>query len=178
MLRKLLAGALGILAVVSGIIVLFVVFLLAQFTPDRTPRYSVPLDMQGPASTTNLEVWVTEPGRYAVALQYPYRDGIERKKAWALAGGDTRENDTWREPGSALVFQVRIQEIESGIEMLNEQVMHPKLDSWAGNYLNADLVKRKLETGHYQVTVQREGSLADTPPAPLEIHFGKAHQGK
>ncbi|WP_095093672.1 DUF5625 family protein [Pseudomonas sp. Irchel 3A5] len=178
MLRKLLAGALGILAVVCGTIVLFVMFLFTQFPTDRTPRYSVVLDMQGPASATNLEVWVTEPGNYAVALHYPYGDGGEREKAWALAGGDARKGDTWSEPGSALVFQVRIQEIESGIEMLDQQVMHPKLNSWAGNYLSADLVKRKLETGHYQVTVQREGSLADTPPAPLEIHFGKAHQGK
>ncbi|GFM81376.1 hypothetical protein PSCICN_20680 [Pseudomonas cichorii] len=178
MLRKLLAGALAILALVSGMIVLFVVFLFAQLKPDRTPTYSVPLDMQGPTSTTNLEVWVTEPGNYAVALRYPYSGGVEREKAWALAGGDTLESGTWREPGSALVFQVRIQEIASEIEMLNQQVMHPELDSWAGNYLNADLVKRTLETGHYQVTVQREGNLADTPPAPLEIHFGKAHQGK
>ncbi|WP_407315386.1 hypothetical protein [Pseudomonas sp. nanlin1] len=157
---------------------LFVVFVFTQFPTDRTPSYSVTLDMQGPASTTNLEVWVTEPGHYAVALRYPYGDAVEREKAWALAGGDARVGDTWSEPGSALVFHVRIEEIESGIEMLNQQVMHPKLNAWAGNYLNADLVKRKLETGHYQVTVQRQGRLADTPPAPLEIQFGRAYQGK
>lgn len=178
MLRKLLAGALAILAVGCGVVVLFVVFLFTQLPTDHTPKYSVALDMQGPASTTHLEVWVTEPGNYAVALHYPYSDDVEREKAWALAGGGVRNGDTWSEPGSALVFKVRIEEIESGIEMLNQQVMHPKLDSWAGNYLSADLVKRKLDTGHYQVTVQWEGSLDDTPPAPLKIHFGKAHQAK
>ncbi|AHG43597.1 hypothetical protein N018_12685 [Pseudomonas syringae CC1557] len=42
------------------------------------------------------------------------------------------------------MFQGLIQEIPSGIETLNQQVMHPKLNSWENTYLNADLVKRNL----------------------------------
>ncbi|WP_109511744.1 hypothetical protein [Pseudomonas ovata] len=178
MLKKLLIGALAILALVSAMVLVLAVFIFTSFTPDRTPTFSVPLDMQGPISTTRLEVQVTEPDRYAVTLRYPYTGGVERDKAWALAGGDTLKEGVWNERGSSLVFQVRIQEIPSEVEVLDLHVIHPKLNSWESNYLNAELIRTTLETGLYQVSVQREGSLADTPPAALEIQFSKAHRAK
>ncbi|MBD8493394.1 hypothetical protein IFR09_00930 [Pseudomonas syringae] len=178
MLRKLLIAALAIIALVCAIIVLMVVFLFAQLTPDQTPTYSVPLDMHGPTSTTRLKAWVIEPGLYAVTLRYPFADNVERDKAWALAGGYFLKDDVWSEPGSALVFQVRIHDIPSGMEVLNQQVVHPKLNSWESNYLNAQLLRVKLEMGHYQISVQQEGRLADTPPAALELQFGKAPRPK
>lgn len=179
MLRKLLIIALAVFALATAVAGLLIVYLYAQLNPDRTPTYSAQLDMNGPTSTTRFEVWVVEPARYTVALRYPYANGVEREKAWALAGGDVLKDEEWREPGSPLVFQVRINQIfPRGQEVLNQQVMHPKLNSWAANHLNADLLVKELEAGHYQVSVQREGSLAETPPAPLELQFGKAHRGK
>jgi len=42
----------------------------------------------------------------------------------------------------------------------------------------ADLIRIKLESGRYQVFVQRTENLAETPPAELQLKFHRAYQGK
>ena len=62
--------------------------------------------------------------------------------------------------------------------MLNQQVLHPKLTSWGSRNLNADLIHIKLESGRYQVFVQRPGNLAEAQPAEFQLQFHRAYQGK
>ncbi|MGN8275711.1 hypothetical protein [Pseudomonas sp. SMN5] len=174
MLRKLLVGVLALL----GLLIVIVALIAALQAADRSPSYGVPLKIDGPVSTTNLVVRVSKPDTYTVSLSYPYVDGVERRKAWTLAGGDSLKDGLWQEPGSPFVFQIRINEISSGKEMLNQQVTHPKLTSWGSGNLNADLVRIKLESGLYRVFVQRYGNLAEAPPAELQLQFHRAYQGK
>jgi hypothetical protein len=174
LLRKLLIGVLALLALV----IVTIALIAALQAANRSPSYGVPLEIDGPVSTTNLVVRVSKPDTYTVSLSYPYIDGVERKKAWALAGGDSLKDGLWQESGSPFVFQIRINEIPSGREMLNQQVTHPKLTSWGSGDLNADLIRIKLESGRYQVFVQRYGNLAEAPPAELQLQFHRAYQGK
>ncbi len=174
MLRKIVNRVLALLAVVIVSIALIRVLVDAS----RSPSYSVPLEINCPVSTTNLSVRVSKPDTYTVSLSYPYIDGGERKKAWTLAGGGSLNGGSRQEPGSPFTFQIRVNEIPSGREILNQEVTHPKLTSWGSENLNADLVRIKLERGRYQVFVQRSGSLAEAPPAELQLQFHRAYQGK
>ncbi|WP_426119988.1 hypothetical protein, partial [Pseudomonas sp. DSP3-2-2] len=123
-----------------ALVIVTIALINALLAAIRSPSYSVPLEINRPVSTTNLSVRVSKPDTYTVSLSYPYIDSNERKKAWRLAGGGSLNGGSRQEPGSPFTFQIRINEIPSGKEMLNQEVTHPKLTSWGSGNLNADLV--------------------------------------
>lgn len=144
----------------------------------RTQSYSVLLDTTGQTSTTEFEVGVNRPDVYAVSLIYPYTDPVGRAKAWALAGGATFQGNSWQEQGAPFVFEIRINEISSGKEILNKRVAHPGLTSWGTEWLSAELVSIKLVEGAYRVLVNRSGSVVEAPPEALQLRLSEAHKGK
>lgn len=160
--------------------VLFAVFVaLFAVWPTRQPlSYSAPLEVDGPVSTATLMVQVSQPDSYSISLSYPYLDidarnarGAEREQAWKFAGGRISKNGDTQESGSPFVFQVRISEVPSGKEILNQHISHPKLTSWGGNTLNANLVQINLRSGNYQVFVSRSGELGAVPRTALQLEF-------
>ena len=174
MLRKIPSVVITIGAVSIGILVLTATLC----TSGRSPTYSVPLDITGPKSTTELEVRVSHSDVYTIALNYPYIDSPGRAKAWTLAGGATLKGNSWQESGAPFAFQIRVYEILSGVEVLNKQIDHPGLTSWGAEWLSAELVRTHLVKGRYRVLVDRSGSLAEEPQEALQLQFSKAYQGK
>lgn len=153
-------------------------------SPSNSSR-TVPFPIGKAGATVTAELLVLEKRPYTILLQYEFKKnhGMDRARAWKLAGGTPVEETPGRwivEPGAELKIRVTVsRRQEGGDRLIAEKIIErPRITSWDDKTIVAELLNVSLDPGSYDVTVV---SLDDAPlfvGAPTSLFFGRAYSGK
>lgn len=144
--------------------------LLAGCSSAALPR--IPFERPfGEAGVIEQDFVVRKAGRYAVQLRYGFASPAARQIAWAFAGG--------ADGGAPFRAEVHvIAQASPGLPAPLEVVVPaPRLSSWGGDALYADLARVNLAPGTYTLRIRL---LDARPPAgvPLAARVVVPYQGK
>jgi hypothetical protein len=110
---------------------------------------------------------VTKADTYAVGIKYRFRSREGRARAWRLSGGTQR--------GARFNVRLRLDGPNHQTQLVN--VAHPKLTSWGGRSLKAELARFKLAPGNYVVELRVvDGRLPIG--LPTRLYVVPAYMGK
>lgn len=157
----------------------------------NTPPVEQAFDLRNVGSKTSIEVRVVEKNEYQLSLRlfikkpnrfsHIFDKSIpteERLTAEKKMGAPTLVSPgKWEESGAPITIKILVTKKPGDNQIANNTVINPKTSSiYMGR--TADLIRLKLDPGHYTITTEYINGAPGIFEFPAELAFTKAHHGK